>query len=94
MDRGAWQTIVHGVIRVGHYLVTKQQQIINCSHHGVYHICMTYLYYNWKFVPLDPLKPFSKPPQSVLCTYELDFVCFVGFFFIPIKRNHSVFVFL
>ena len=59
MDRGAWQTIVHGVIRVGHYLVTKQQQIINCSPHGVYRICMRYLYYNWKFVPLDPLNPFS-----------------------------------
>ena len=24
MDRGAWQATVHGVARVGHYLVTKQ----------------------------------------------------------------------
>ena len=26
MDRGAWQAIVHGVTRVGHDLVTKEQQ--------------------------------------------------------------------
>ena len=26
MDRGAWQATVHEVERVGHYLVTKQQQ--------------------------------------------------------------------
>ena len=28
MDRGAWQTTVHGVERVGHDLVTKQQQTV------------------------------------------------------------------
>ena len=100
MDRGAWQTIVHGVIRVGHYLVTKQQQIINCSPHGVYHICMRYLYYNWKFVPLDPLNPFSypQPPsqQPPICSLYLWawFCLFCEVFFIPIKWNHSIFVFL
>ena len=26
MDRGAWRATVHGVARVGHDLVTKQQQ--------------------------------------------------------------------
>ena len=26
MDRGGWQAIVHGVTRVGHDLMTKQQQ--------------------------------------------------------------------
>ena len=92
MDRGAWQTLVHGVTRVGHYLVTKQQQVINYSDHGVYHVCMTYLY--WKFVPLDSLNLFPYPPTptpipattnpfSVLMS--LIFVCFVGFFFIPVK---------
>ena len=31
MDRGAWQPIVHGGCkRVGHDLVTKQQQISKC----------------------------------------------------------------
>ena len=32
MDRGAWQATVYGVSRVGHDLVTKQQQqdIICC----------------------------------------------------------------
>ena len=25
MDRGTWQAVVHGVTRVGHDLVTKQQ---------------------------------------------------------------------
>ena len=29
MDRGAWQATVHGVAKVGHDLVTQQQQ----SHH-------------------------------------------------------------
>ena len=28
MDRGAWQATVHGVARVGHDLVTKQQQLM------------------------------------------------------------------
>ena len=34
MDRGAWQAAVHGVARVRHNLVTKQQPGINnpCSH--------------------------------------------------------------
>ena len=26
MDRGAWQATIHGAARVGHDLVTKQQQ--------------------------------------------------------------------
>ena len=30
MDRGAWQAIVPGVTRVGHDLVTKQQQQCYC----------------------------------------------------------------
>ena len=31
MDRGAWQATVHGVTRVGHDLITKQQQIYICT---------------------------------------------------------------
>jgi len=30
MDRGAWPAIVHGVARVGHDLVTKQQISYSC----------------------------------------------------------------
>ena len=30
MDRGAWRATVHGVTRVGHSLVTKQQQCLDC----------------------------------------------------------------
>ena len=26
MDRGAWQAIVHGVARIGHNLMTEQQE--------------------------------------------------------------------
>ena len=29
MDRGAWQAIVHGVARVGHYLATKDREEID-----------------------------------------------------------------
>ena len=28
MDRRAWRATVHGVVRVGHNLATKQQQIV------------------------------------------------------------------
>ena len=32
MDRGAWQAIVHGIAKVGHYLVTKQYNTIPYKH--------------------------------------------------------------
>ena len=31
MDRGAWQATVHGVSRVGHDLVTKQQSSLRVN---------------------------------------------------------------
>ena len=88
MDRGAWWTRVHGVIRVGHYLVTTQQQIINCSPHGVYTFAwLIYIIignlYLWTLLihfPTPHPNPHPSNHQSVLCTYKLDFVCFVGFF--------------
>ena len=51
--------------------------IVYCSHHTAYYILMIYLFYNWKFVPFDPLHSFHLTPphptpasgnhQSVLC---------------------------
>ena len=35
-----------------------QYSITNNSHHAVYYILRTYLFYNWKFVPFDLLHPF------------------------------------
>ena len=38
MERGAWQTTVHGVARVRYHLVTKQQQqIYQLKNNGSYH---------------------------------------------------------
>ena len=37
MDRGAWRAIVHEVARVGHDLVTKQQQrVYTCMYIWIY----------------------------------------------------------
>ena len=32
---------------------------------------MTYLFYNWKFVPFDSLHPFHTPPTIPLATTNL-----------------------
>ena len=32
-----------------------QYNIVDYIHHAVYYIPTTYLFYNWKFVPLDSL---------------------------------------
>ena len=60
---------------------------------------MTYLFYNWKFVPLTPLHPFQSPPkpssgnhESVLCICELGFL--VLFLDSTYKWDHTAFVFL
>ena len=39
--------------------------INNYSHHAVYYSLMTYLFYNWKIVPFDPLDPFCPSPTIV-----------------------------
>jgi len=34
MDRGVWQTTVHGVTRVGHNLATKPSPVVQWLRHG------------------------------------------------------------
>ena len=52
-----------GLQTVRHNLETKQQQIIDCSHHAILYISMRELFiFNWKFTPFDPLHPFIWPP--------------------------------
>ena len=56
--------------------------IINHHHHAVHYIPMTYLFHNWKFVPLDSVTHFTHLPtsgnhQSVLCIYEFKGIAFV-----------------
>ena len=81
-----------------------QYSIINCSCHG-HHIPMTYLYFNWNFVPLNLLYLFCLTFQSSLPTplatisllpvpmnLFLVFVCF--FLDSTYKWNHMVFVFV
>ena len=68
-------------------------------------MCMSpprsYLFYNCKFVPFDPLHPSpssltSGNHQSILCFYELFWFCFVMFFVEQLNRTEdlAVFVFL
>ena len=47
-------------------LSNVQYSIINSSHHEVYYIPMTYLFYNRVFVLFDSLHPFCPPSQSCL----------------------------
>ena len=84
-----------------------QHNIIDYSHHAVHYIPVTYLFYNWKFVPLETLHPFCLPPNplpsgihhSVLCICEFDFglVClFIHLFCVLDSRymwNHMIYVF-
>ena len=35
MDRGVWQTTVHGVTRVGHNLATKPSPVVQWLRHGI-----------------------------------------------------------
>ena len=37
--------------------------IINHILNVVHYITITYLFYNWEFVPLNPLHLFSQPPN-------------------------------
>lgn len=39
--------------------------IINYSCEMVHYISMTYLFYNWKFVPFDPFYPFGAHPPNL-----------------------------
>ena len=55
-----------------------QYSLMNYSCHAVHYIPRTYLFYNWKFIPFDPLHPFCPPPpptsgnyQAVLCICEV-----------------------
>ena len=41
-----------------------QYSIVYYNHHAVYYILMTYLFYNWKFVPFDVLHSLLPPPPS------------------------------
>lgn len=77
--------------------------IIDYSHLAIHYIPTTYLFDNWKLVPLDPLHPFHRPlnsfpssnQQFALCMYECGF--FFGLFFVlktlsscGEKLDHSV----
>ena len=52
MDRGAWWASVHGVAKVGHYLVTKQQHLFSTWH--ILGIILNYIYiviiWSWKYL--------------------------------------------
>ena len=39
--------------------------VINYGHHAVHHVPRTYLFYKWKFVPLDPFTHFTLPSLSL-----------------------------
>lgn len=43
-----------------------QYTIVNYSHHALYYITMTYLFYNWKFAPFDLLTHFAHPAHPSL----------------------------
>ena len=45
--------------------------INNYSHHAVHDVSMNYLFYNWKFVTLDPLYPFCPPSPPTPCPLPL-----------------------
>ena len=71
-----------------------QYNFTDYSCHPIHHFLMVYLFYNWKFVSLDPLYPFCPPSlsisgnlQSGLCISEF---CLSGCTY---KRNYTVFVF-
>ena len=42
---------------------SPQYSTVNCSHHAVYYIPLTYLFYNWKFIPFDFLHSFPTSPH-------------------------------
>ena len=52
-------------------LQNVQHNITDSSHHAVYYIAMTDLFYDWNFVPLDFLHPFAHPPTPPLATANL-----------------------
>ena len=47
-----------------------QYSIINYSHHTVHFIPVTYLFYNWKFVPFDALRQFCPPAPSISSNHQ------------------------
>ena len=63
-----------------------QYGFTNYSHHAVHYIPITYLLYDWGFVPLNPFHSFCAPHnahcsenhQYVLCVYS--FALFVHLF--------------
>ena len=76
-----------------------QYSIIDCSHHDVHYIPMTYLFYNWKFVPFDRLSPISHPHhlwQPPICSLYLGAHFFFFWFFLDFicKGDHMIFAFL
>ena len=56
------------------HLSHMQCSIVNCSHHAVHYIPITYLFCNWVFFPTDLLHPFHPHTfgnhQCVLCIYD------------------------
>ena len=71
---------------------TKLLQYIDFIPYPVYYLPVTYLFYNWKIVPLNPLHLFHLSPpflpsgdhQLVLCISE----CFSYLFVLLLFRFH------
>ena len=95
-------------VSVGSTLTDMQgwlYSIDHYSHHALYYIPISYLFYNLKCVPFHSLHPFHPPPppttdshQSAfcICNYELVFFlsCLGGGGDSTYKWDHTVFVFL
>ena len=77
-----------------------QYSIVYYNHHAVYYILMTYLFYNWKFVPFDVLHSLLPPPPSAsgnhpsVLNYPWACFFFVLFCFRFCKWDHTGFIFL
>ena len=69
-----------------------QRNITDYSHPAVCYISMTSIFYDWKFLPLEPLHSYllSLPSgnyQFVLCIYEFGFILFC-LLFVLLFRFH------
>ena len=72
-----------------------QYGFTNYSHHAVHYIPITYLFYDWEFVPLNPFHSFCPPPTTIALkttnTFSASivllclFLCFVFQFHIEVK---------
>lgn len=86
--RHAWLQFYFLVLRTpviyASQLLTTQYSIVNYSHHTVHYIHRTYLVYNWKFVPLDPVHPFCSHPNPDLWQPPVFYLwVHIFFFFLP-----------